>query len=544
MGSFFGWMLESSLLVLMILGIRKIFMGKIRYAGIYALWLVVLIRFLIPINFISTPFSVGTVISGIVSTQTSTNLSKENLQQVAGNEVGISNPVSGIAEEGTELAKTKEAQDSSTLFSLGSDVAQKGNVQGQMEAENGNRSLFFLCGWLFISAVLLMWFIISNVSLMRTLKRNRILYAKRDKIEIYAVSCIKNPCLYGFFRPVIYLPKKLVLGDEEARADSEEIEQMITHEYVHYRHADHIWAMLRMLLVSAYWFNPFMWLAVSISKKDAELFCDETVLKILGEEKRFCYGKMLLRLAGDANWGEFRYPIMSMSRRGKEMEKRIRAISAKKHYSRWIVIPLVLTVVVTASITCSTGIGLSARKVKKAERVEAGMTISGAALKSLGEGREQEGDTEQGYDVEVEQSIFDSMDFRDTNMSGEKAVVSVAGSSLKKVFGKYIQIFTDAVNTGNTDKLNEVLAEGSEVYTQQCDVAKNYYKRGIREEVEACSIASIQMITPTQIAINSKESIKVYYADNTSKVINQKYQYTCELINSKWFITKMDGISY
>lgn len=60
----------------------------------------------------------------------------------------------------------------------------------------------------------------------------------------------------------------------------------------------------------------------------------------------------------------------------------------------------------------------------------------------------------------------------------------------------------------------------------------------------ACSITSIQVITPTQVKLNSKEKIKVSYADNTSKVINQKYEYVCECINQKWLITKMTGISY
>lgn len=63
MGSFWEWILESSLLVMMILGIRRVFMGRIRYAGIYALWFVVLLRFMIPVNFISTPISIGNIIS-------------------------------------------------------------------------------------------------------------------------------------------------------------------------------------------------------------------------------------------------------------------------------------------------------------------------------------------------------------------------------------------------------------------------------------------------------------------------------------------------
>ena len=39
-----------------------------------------------------------------------------------------------------------------------------------------------------------------------------------------------------FSNPAIYFPKEIY-------ADSEEIEQIITHEYVHYMHKDHIWAM-------------------------------------------------------------------------------------------------------------------------------------------------------------------------------------------------------------------------------------------------------------------------------------------------------------
>ena len=48
--------LESSLLILFVLGIRKIFSGKISYRAIYALWLVVVFRFMIPVNIIPTPF--------------------------------------------------------------------------------------------------------------------------------------------------------------------------------------------------------------------------------------------------------------------------------------------------------------------------------------------------------------------------------------------------------------------------------------------------------------------------------------------------------
>ena len=66
MQGFFEWMLESSLLVIMILGIRRIFIGRIRYSAIYSLWLIVLLRFIIPFNFIPAPINIGNVFSDII----------------------------------------------------------------------------------------------------------------------------------------------------------------------------------------------------------------------------------------------------------------------------------------------------------------------------------------------------------------------------------------------------------------------------------------------------------------------------------------------
>ena len=84
MAEFGLWMLESSLLVLMILGIRKAFTGKISYAAVYALWLVAVLRFLVPVNIIPTPFGIGTMVSDAVSSWKASEAEKTQLSQVAG----------------------------------------------------------------------------------------------------------------------------------------------------------------------------------------------------------------------------------------------------------------------------------------------------------------------------------------------------------------------------------------------------------------------------------------------------------------------------
>ena len=118
---------------------------------------------------------------------------------------------------------------------------------------------------------------------------------------------------------------------------------------------------------------------------------------------------------------------------------------------------------------------------------------------------------------------------------------------VEELFQTYIKVFTEAVNTGNTDQLSQVLYTGSDVYEQQCEMAENYYKRGIREKVKACSITSAE-VSPTeletrQMSISSKEKYRVYYADAEAKTIKQKYRYTCKCIEGRWMITGMDEIN-
>lgn len=538
MESFLVWILESSLFVLLILGIRKIFSGKIRYTALYALWLLVLVRFLIPINFFSTPFSIGNIVSQTVSVwteekdteqidKTSVRLEQNSYADVAVGHIDTDTlqkaPIKSLPEQQTELEVKGESSDTTGI--------ESGRIW--TISENSKRLIFG--SWLFVSVTVLLWLIMSNVNLNRKMRKNRLLYGKREGVCIYLVPGIKNPCLYGFFRPVIYLPASFVCDGDGQKQNQEEIGQMIMHEYVHYCHGDHIWAMFRILLVSFYWFDPFLWLAVFCSKKDAELACDETVIQRLGERKRFSYGEMLVRLAADTNWGDFRYSMMAMSRKGKEMEKRIRAISVCKQYSKWILIPLVAAVLVTAGITCSTGIGPLATEPQasdsdSSDRQENQDRIDKLVSKTVTQ-ESMSGDMTSVYTQPLSIGLGTNQFFGSKNTGTD---------SYEDVFYRYIEYFTAAVNTGNVDRMNQVLAEGSDVYKQQCDLAKNYYKRGIREEIQACSISNVKKMGATMVALESKEKIKVSYADVTSKLIDQTYLYTCEYTNQGWRITRMD----
>ncbi|MFR5760227.1 MAG: M56 family metallopeptidase [Oscillospiraceae bacterium] len=52
---------------------------------------------------------------------------------------------------------------------------------------------------------------------------------------------------------------------------------ILRHELTHLRHLDPLWSFCRTAAVVAYWWNPLVWLAAIVSKRDAELACDEAV---------------------------------------------------------------------------------------------------------------------------------------------------------------------------------------------------------------------------------------------------------------------------
>lgn len=532
MGSFFEWMVESSLLVMMIMGIRKIFIGKIRYSIIYALWFVVLLRFMIPVNLVSTPISVGNLIPGMSSVQNAyddmdAGFPEKNWQYNMQPGHDSNSASLGRMSENEALSKGDGASIANNSSRGQAEILQKDMVRAD-EADGINVRIVVKYGRLVVAALLLAWFVWSNLLLDLRLRRSRTLYGRRGRVRIYAASAVQNPCLYGFLRPSIYIPKALVSPESGVSADEEELAQIVTHEYVHYRHGDHIWAIFRILLLCYYWFDPFLWLAASCSKKDAELFCDETVIRRLGEQRRFSYGNMLVKLAQKASWCEFRYPIMSISKRGKEMEQRIRAISKRKCYSRWVVIPLAVIVLVAAGITCSSGID----------------TLAGgeAEIDSVSQKRF----TAQKGQIFLENSLVDSYTGgvgRPQSADQETGeLLPIHKRAIEKAFKQYVSVFTEAVNTGNVDKLGQVLAEGSDVYEQQRSIAKNYYSRGIREEVMACSVSSANPVSASQVVLCSDEKIRVFYADASVKIICQKYRYTCEYINQNWVITNMEEI--
>ncbi len=103
-----------------------------------------------------------------------------------------------------------------------------------------------------------------------------------------ACRCVEagqGPGVLGVLAPVVLLPRGL-----EGLLLPGELEAILIHEFVHVRRRDSWWNFLQMLLVSAFWFNPAVWLLQRRLNIETEKSCDDQVLAITSNPETYASG--------------------------------------------------------------------------------------------------------------------------------------------------------------------------------------------------------------------------------------------------------------
>lgn len=111
-------------------------------------------------------------------------------------------------------------------------------------------------------------------------------------IPVYICDNFKSPCILGIFRPRIYIPSCLCDIGEYS-----ELYHVLLHELTHYKRKDLICNSLAVLAVIIHWFNPIIWFSMRKMKLNRECACDAYVLETIGEEKTMEYGMSLINFS-------------------------------------------------------------------------------------------------------------------------------------------------------------------------------------------------------------------------------------------------------
>ena len=246
--------MTASVVILFVL-VARLILKRTPKVFSYALWVIVLLRLLVPVT--------------------------------------ISSPVSIMPASQTATSETVNTALPDFVFETPWD-AQENKLSIQQAAEEGNpvtvavyTSLepvqYLGLAWIAGMAVMMLY---SFFSYRKIRKSIRIALSLRD--NIYIADEIKSPFVIGLLKPKIYLPATLT---------EEEQSYIILHEQHHIRRGDHIFKALAFIALCLHWFNPLVWVAFILAGKDMEMSCDEAVIRKVGSHVRADYSASLLTLA-------------------------------------------------------------------------------------------------------------------------------------------------------------------------------------------------------------------------------------------------------
>ena len=268
------WAVTSSVLILVVLALRRLLSGKISLRLQYGLWALVLARLLVPVSFGATAVSVLNLVEDA-------NISNPVVGYMGGNTIQLSisepDPTLPLEEQQKQYEKNLD------------------QWQAEMDAARAETGTAVSLGtvllgvWAAGAVGLGLWLLWVNVRFAGKLRRGRQPMEADCPLPVYVTGAAQTPCLFGLFRPCVYLT-------EEAAADEIVLRHSLAHELTHYLHKDHLWAVLRGLCLALHWYNPLVWLAAVLSRRDGELCCDEATVKRLGEGERASYGRTLLAI--------------------------------------------------------------------------------------------------------------------------------------------------------------------------------------------------------------------------------------------------------
>lgn len=163
---------------------------------------------------------------------------------------------------------------------------------------------------------------------------------------------VTTPMLKGIIKPCIIIPD---IDYEEGQ-----LRNIFLHELSHMRRYDIAIKWLTMLAAAIHWFNPCMYFIKREINRACELACDEMVVKNLKLAEKQAYGDTLISVAA-----EYKYPVgvlqATMCEEKTNLKERLISIMNHSKKSRMIVV--VSAVLLVAAVIGAVGLGASVGKV-------------------------------------------------------------------------------------------------------------------------------------------------------------------------------------
>lgn len=361
-------MVTSSVLILVIFLLRRVTRGRISMRFRYALWIVAALRLMLPVAVTDSAMSVmnflpqgfretvadweadgGWHLSGI---QGAKNTDATDIREMGGGIAAEERTPISLAEgevnlsekEGLENTSARQQEGASDVTgaaeSSGSTTARKQPVDMLESQTNGawmHRALLLV--WILGTMLVGGYMITGQIRFVKILHKRRLavnpeeipgLFTDRlqkRRMKVYCVKGLASPCLVG----------RHIYVDTGLPQERQKFIHVLAHEYCHAAQFDSFWAFLRSVLAAVYWFHPLVWAAAFAARQDSELSCDEAVIKLLGEQERFAYGRTLLYLLSCRQGPiDCAGTALTMEGRKRGVKERVNMIARRNGRKKWV----------------------------------------------------------------------------------------------------------------------------------------------------------------------------------------------------------------
>lgn len=306
-------------------------------------------------------------------------------------------------------------------------------------------------------------------------------------ITIRQYDCIHTPLTYGIFHPVILLPK------ESLDQSPSTLNFILTHEWVHIRRFDCVTKILLTAALCIHWMNPLVWVMYLLFNRDIELSCDETVLHLLGRNRRLDYALALIDM--EEQKGGFASFASGFGRNA--IEERIRAIMKMKKAS---LITILAAVVVVACVSILFATSAKNNPIDTELPSSESETVSDKILTD-------DDQMKQEVSVKTSKKTFSPAErFAELEKYGVMFVPSETDSTKGDLYynGELVKFFTDPNPNGDFSFYSETEGSNLSLYI-------TYHNDGTMDKLNTTTEDIIRLYPEEPLLVNECEDLQEYF---------------------------------
>ena len=185
------------------------------------------------------------------------------------------------------------------------------------------------------------------------------------KPALYFSDSARTPMLLGVFRPKIVLPRR--------EYNEELLLNILRHELTHYRRFDTLYKWAASAVLSLHWFNPAAWVIRREINRSCELSCDEMLLRSMDKEEKQSYGNSLLLMAASSPLPSAVVATSFATEKRNLKERLVQIMNYKKSGAR------VISSVLAVALLAGCGVAAGPVSEKNTERHDSGTKPEAAA---------------------------------------------------------------------------------------------------------------------------------------------------------------------